>query len=343
MSRHITAVLLFTLLIFEAAADTNTTTKTFEEYIDVKHADFSKKVVEWSYNIDNGLSRWIYNAEDLSCDEQDQLLNEKLFEDTENPIDEFFKSEKFIDETEKRFLRIQLSTHLQSKESTDFNYKIRLQIPLNKTKKNIQLFIDSVERDYFGGDEDSEESTSVGLSYFTPEYHKIRSKYSIGTSGLNAYARARYSRSFKNGSWTIEPVQQFKYSIETDWHEETNLYFDKALKESSLFRTTLHRATRAHVDGMDYSLGFTYYHASKKDRGLRLSQSFWGNTKYRTELRPSSYSGISNYTTSVAWRQSIWRKWFAYEIQPAISFHRKYEYEPNYMLRFYVEFYFGNI
>ena len=52
---------------------------------------------------------------------------------------------------------------------------------------------------------------------------------------------------------------------------------------------------------------------------------------------------LGNYQTTVGWRQSIWRKWFIYELQPAISFHRQYDYEPNYMLRLNLNFYFGNI
>jgi hypothetical protein len=94
---------------------------------------------------------------------------------------------------------------------------------------------------------------------------------------------------------------------------------------------------------MDYGLGFTYYHTAKKNSGLSLSQSFWGNTKYRTVDKPESFSGISNYTTAVTWRKSIWRKWFVYEVQPAVSFHRQYDYEPNYTLQFNIELYFGNI
>ncbi|MCW8953602.1 MAG: hypothetical protein OQK48_01525 [Sulfurimonas sp.] len=345
MSLRMIAVLLCLFLISQAVADTNTTTQTFEEYIDEKQKKISEKVVDWSYNIDNGLSRWIYNADDEAyCEEQEKILNERFFEDSDISVDDFFKNEKFIEETEKRFVRVRFGADFQSKESTDFNYKIRVQIPLSKTKKNIKLFFDNVERDYFTGDASDEEKTpDVGLSYFSPDYYKLKSKYSIGTSGLNGYLRARYSRAYLSGKWKIEPTQQFKYSIDDGWQEETNVYFDRALEESSLFRTTLHRKTRAHVDGMDYSLGFSYFFIQSKKSGLSLSQSFWGNTKYRTLDKPESYSGISNYSTTVGWRQSIWRKWFAYEIQPGVSFHRQYDYEPNYILKFYVDFYFGNI
>ncbi|MCK4973755.1 MAG: hypothetical protein KAR81_00760, partial [Sulfurimonas sp.] len=131
----------------------------------------------------------------------------------------------------------------------------------------------------------------------------------------------------------------------------TNIYFDRALEKFSLFRTTLHRKTKASYSGMDYRVAFSYYYTPKKKTGLSLTQSFWGNTKYRYTIDGTTdpatlsepYGGISNYVTAFAWRQSIWRKWFAYELQPAISFHRQYDYEPNYMLRLNLEVYFGNI
>jgi len=342
---HIIIILFSIFLASEANAETNTTTKTFQEYIDEKQKNISKKVVEWSENIDKGLSRWIYNSdENTSCEIKNIELDDKFFEEDEKSIDEFFKNEKFIDETEKRFVRIRLGSFLQSKESTSLNYKIRVQIPLSKTKKNIQLFIDNVEKNYFSGNrDDTEQTPDLGVSYFSPKYHGIKSKYSIGTSGLNAYLRARYSKIFKTGKWKIEPTQQFKYSIEDDWQEETNLYLDRELKLFSLFRTTLHRKTRAHVDGMDYRVDFSYFLIPSKTTGFSLTQSFWGNTRYRTIEKPDSYSGISNYATTLSWRQSIWRKWFEYEVKPGVNFHRQYDYEPNYTLQLYLDFYFGNI
>ncbi|MCK4875902.1 MAG: hypothetical protein KAS26_08660, partial [Sulfurimonas sp.] len=284
MSLRVATLILYLLFVVDISADTNTAAQPSQNYIDKKQKDISKKVVEWSYNIDNGLSRWIYNAEDeIYCEEQEQILNEKLFENNENSIDEFFKNEKFIDETEKRFLRIRLGTNLQSKNSTSFNYKIRVHIPLTKTKKNIKLFIDNIKQDYSDDTiaDDTEKTPGIGVSYFSPEYHKIKSKYSLGTRGLNPYVRARYSRVFKAGNWKIEPTQQFKYSIKYDWSEETNIYFDRALEKFSLFRTTLHRKTKASYSGMDYRVAFSYYYTPKKKTGLSLTQSFWGNTKYR--------------------------------------------------------------
>lgn len=353
MPSHLITVLLYLFLASEVIADTNETTQTFQEYIDEKQKNISQKVIKVFRGVDEWIGNWFINSDNnITCEEKERRLDNALFEEKENSIDKFFKSDKYIDETEKTFLRIRLFSFLQSKDSTSFDYKIRARIPLSRTKKNFNLFIENIEDDYFGNDSDDTDKTpDIGVNYFSPEYNKIKSKYSIGTRGFNPYALARYSRAFKAGKWKIEPTQQFKYSIKYDLGEETNIYFDRELKESSLFRLTLHRKTQAHVDGFDYRVAFSYYYTPKKDTGLNLTQSFWGNSKYRYTLDDTtdpitlseSYSGISDYRTTISWRQSIWREWFAYEVQPGVSFHRQYDYEPNYMLRLNLDFYFGNI
>jgi hypothetical protein len=190
---------------------------------------------------------------------------------------------------------------------------------------------------------ENKKSAQVGVNYFAPDLDKIKSKYSIGLRGLSTYISARYSKEFEVFNWIIEPTQEFEYSTKYDFSEETNIYFDKEFDESSLFRTTLHRKTQAHIDGFDYALSFAYYLTLSKRKGFGISQRFWGNSKYSCNEEPQEFSGISNYTTQLSWRQTIFRKWITYEVQPIVSFHRQYDYEPNYMLRLYVDFYFGNI
>lgn len=341
MSSHLLSILV--LLSFSANADTNTSANSFEDYIDEKQKIFSKKVLDWSENIDKGLSRWLNKSDNNSkkCETEECIAKE-------NEIDTFFKNDKFINETQKTFLNIRLGTLLESKEPTSYYYKIKAQLPLSRTKKNIKLFIDTVKENYFDTEED--DTPGIGINYFAKEFHGIDSRYSIGIRGLSAYTRARYSRDFEITKWLIRPTQQFQYSTRYDLSEETNIYFDRALEDFSLFRFTLHRKTQSHVDGFNYAASFSYFYTPTKTKGLSLSQSFWGNSKYKYIIDDTTlpiilskpYAGISNYTTTLSWRQNIWRKWFVYEIQPAISFHRKYEYEPNYMLRFYIDFYFGD-
>ncbi len=96
---------------------------------------------------------------------------------------------------------------------------------------------------------------------------------------------------------------------------------------------------------MDYALSFQYYYSPQKNTGLGISQSFLGNTEYQyvTEQKMQTYGGINNYVTSLSWRENIWKDWFYYQISPGVSFHKQYDYNPNYILIFLVDIYFGSL
>ncbi|QOY54998.1 hypothetical protein HUE87_01770 [Candidatus Sulfurimonas marisnigri] len=345
MSSQLISTFLFLFFALNLSAETNSSSNFFETYIDDSQKTISKKVVKWSNGIDKTVSSLLNSSdENMACNE----------ETIQNSIDEFFQSEKFINETEKSYLHIRIGSHLQSKTSTTFNYRVSAQLPLSRTKKNYKLFIDDIEQNYFDdtASNTSDETTTpdIGINYFAKEFHKIESKYSIGFRGFSAFIRARYSKTFKAGRWVIEPTQQFKYSTRYFSEEETNIYFDRKLDDLSMFRASLYRKTMAHYNGMDYRVAFSYYLTPKTYRGVSLSQIFWGNTKYRYTIDSTTpatqsepFGGISDYVTTLNFRRSIWRKWIAYEVQPAISFHRENDYKVNYMLQLKLNFYFGSI
>lgn len=337
MSSFVLSIFIYLFAVLNLSADSNIKSQSFEEYIDEKQRRVSKNVIRAFDDIDKSLSRWVGNEEtEFSC-EQDREIR---------TIEEFFVNDRYFDATEKSFLRVRLGTSIQSKDSTDYNYKIRAQIPLSRTKKDFQLFVDDVRDNYIEGTPSANlenQHMEVGVNFFAPIYSDIRSKYSIGISGLSVAARARYSKDFEFGKWLIQPVQQFKYSTKSEFSEETSLYIDRVFDELSLFRTHLYRKTQSGINGFDYSATFSYYFTKSNKKGLSLSQQFWGNSRYVCDLKPKEYSGISDYASSISWRQNIFKTWIAYEIQPTISFHRKYDYEANYILNFYIDFYFGHI
>jgi hypothetical protein len=150
--------------------------------------------------------------------------------------------------------------------------------------------------------------------------------------------------------WLIDPIQTFKYSMDNKFEEETNIYFDRKIDSSSFFRILLHRKTQDEVEGMDYALSAQYFQVGRKNAGFGLAQSFYGNTKYAYSTDPGiphpklkKYGGIHDYVTSFSWRANIWRKWFYYEVRPSVSFHKQYDYKPNYSVRLFFDFYFGKI
>lgn len=327
---------IFVLLHVELLADI--LPQEYEQHIDDAHKTVSTKVVQVASSIDRLLSGSYEN---------------NLSDENSNFIDAFFQSAKFTDETDKSYVNVRFNQTLQSKAPTTDDLSVNAHISLKRTQKKFNLFMHSLEDGKIFKSSTSDPTTTnthtkqeVGLSYWKQLKHGVKSKYSLGTRGLNPFVRARYNKVFSQGLWTIEPAQQFEYSIKDNFKEQTNLYFDRRLDESSLFRTTLQRETMSGLSGMNYSLSFSYYNTSSSTKGFSLSQSFIGNTNYTyvddSNVTSSSYPGINNYVTSFNWRQSIWKKWIIYDINPAISFHKQYNYKANYILGVNLNLYFGN-
>jgi len=348
----IKSIVVLSLLLSLCNADNNVTTQQESNYIDETHTTLSKKVLEWSDTIDTTLNSWVGNDEINTTTVGSNVSNNTL-ENKVKVVDSFFQNNKYLNETEETFIRVRVDSNFQSKESNDLNLRVSAQIPFSKSKKSFKIFVDDITLDNAKNilKDNSEEdrlTPDIGVHYFAPETYGINSRYSLGLSGIDPFVSARYNVSTRTDEWLIDLVQFFKYSTDDEFEEDTDIYFDKQFKESSLFRIQLHRNTQTNVDGMNYGLAFQYYWTPKKDAGLKLSQSFWGNTKYQYivdgNVKPpqtENYSGINNYVTSVSWRENIWRKWFYYEVRPGVNFQKQYDYEPNYTLRLIFDFYFG--
>ncbi len=263
-------------------------------------------------------------------------------------VDQFFQNERYLDETDETYIRVRVENYFESKGSNDFGLNVRAQMPFSKTKKRFRIFIDDLTLDNANDIlKDTSETPDIGIHYYASR-HKILSRYSIGFSGINPFVKARFNMPIEMDKWLIDPIQTFRYSTDNKFEEETNIYLDRKVDNSSLFRLLLHRKTQDEIDGMDYALSVQYFRSSKNDTGFGLAQSFYGNTKYTytteedvPQPKLKKYGGIHNYVSSFSWRESIWRKWFYYEVRPSVSFHKQYDYEPNYSVRIFFDFYFG--
>lgn len=298
----------------------------YDDFIVDTHSSVSDKVKVTSKYIDKTLNNWLVFSDDNKTD---------LLEKEVNSVDSFYKNEKFIDETENSFVRLRIWRSYSSLENSRFNIGLRVHLALSKTRKNLKLFLEDINQDNFNNillKDASSESSAIGLSYFTLGYYGIDSKYSLGIRGFYPYIKIRYKKIFKIKDWLIEPSQTFKYSTKTDFTEETNLYFDTKIDDLDMFRVQLSRGTSSDKKGMDYSMSFQYFYSPKKNTGVSLTQSFLGNTE--------TINYVDTYNTELNWRQSIWKKWFFYEVRPGIDFKKSYDFKPNYKLMLLTDFYF---
>ena len=317
-----------------------------DSYIDDTHNVLSDTVSDLSTSIDNMFSNTFSDSNTTS--------NNKITKKADS-LDSFFQTKKFIEETDETFVLINFNSIFQSNGTHDFKYKIRAHVPLSRTKKNYNLFIEDITQDTVQNvlsNETLHDSSTpdIGINFFSPTTYGINSKYSIGTSGINPFVRARFNLNFKTKKWNIEPVQQFKYSTKHGFEEETNIYFDNLLSNSELLRYTVYRGTNENTEGMNYSFSASYVKTISQKTAVSISQVFFGNTKYQhitynpnMTTNSTTFKGISSYFTSVNFRQNIWKKWFYYSLSPGVGFNRANEYKANYSMLFSIDMYFGKL
>jgi len=345
MSNFHIIFLLFFLIVQNTFADANATTVQESSYIDNSHQFISEQVLDLSKVIDTTVHDWVLYFDNNTTDANGEEMS----------MDVFFKNEKYIDDTDKAFVRLGLNSNFQSKANEDYTYALKAHIPLSRSKTKLNLFVKSSFNDHddkeinniANNPNDDNAKTEIGVNLFSSKFYNITPKYSAGIRSFDPFARARYKMAFEFDEWDIELSQFFKYSVEDEFSEGTKLYFDTKYEDSGLFRILLHRETRDVNTGMDYGLGLHYYLASMKNTAIRFSQNFTGNTKYTyidDSVVPNikkKHADINNYTTSVSLRQNILKEWIYYEVTPAVNFHKQYDYDVNYSLNFLLEFYFG--
>jgi hypothetical protein len=278
----------------------------------------------------------------------------RLNDQSEN-VDTFFHNEKFVDETDETFVSIGLDYVINSNSYKKFDMSINARLPLSKSTKKYNLFINDLTKDNVDNalnmaSDKKESRAEIGVNYFTTFYRDIESKYSVGTNGLNPFAIARYTLSYNYNKWKIEPTQKFRYSLKDYFVENTNLYFDRPITDTNLFRVVLSRGSREKSSGMDFGFSIQDYLTYPNKIGVLLSQSFSGNTKYEYStndpllpLETKKDGGITSYTTAVNFRQNIWRKWFFYNISSNVNFNKANRYEAVYTVDFFMQFYFGHL
>lgn len=338
------------------AEDTNSTQENNatqqEHYIDTFHKRASEHVKRLSGFADETLvdmADYLENKEVNLTEDAYQGVSQ----DNKDAVDSFFLNDKYLDSTDKSYVSIRPEARFQSKDDDDFNLKVSAHLDLSKSQKRFKLFVNELNQDNADdlATEDEEKSTpEIGMNYFAPDFRRIKSKYSIGIRGIYPFVRARYSAEYHPGSWIIEPIQTFKYSVKDDFEEQTQVFFDTKLTKLSLLRFYLSRGTESRVSGMAYDGSMGIYYSPTKGTGLSITQYFNASTKYQHTENENAipviyedYNGIFNYGTEFTIRQNFWRDWLFYELRPGVNFHKRYDYEANYTIRMFLDIFVGNL
>ena len=325
--------------------ETNSSYSTLNEEINqtqnYEESNQSKKISL----VDNNISVFDSNI----SKEKDKSLEETL-RNKEKEIEEFFLTRKLLEERDRSYIRLSFLQSINSLEDESFKAKVSARVSLTRSRKRIKLFIENLDDDNAKnlGKTNDKDSPSFGLERESRNIFGIKPRYSIGFKGIDPFVRARYSLEKAANSWRFRPVQTFTYSLEEEFSELTELYFDKPTSESTLFRFLVDRGTKSYIKGMQYDAFIQWFYKPREHAGLSFNFGANGNTKYINTINElplvvEEENRMFNYLFLLRWRENFWKKWLFYEISPGINYHETHEYRPNYNIFIGIDMFFGHV
>ncbi len=325
-------------------------------YLDRFHANLTHTVHVFSANADRELASWVDDTTDTNAAVKDTKQSEKVpSEAMSDYFNKLFRDDTYLYSSEASYLILRLGLETNKEEGAKFLNQIKFAISLPFTEKTLQLFVGDPKRDQnkelVDAQGNIDTTTTVGARYFVPEFVKdLKTDISAGMRGItNPFTQARFEYPVDLDRWLIRPVQYFEYSAKREFYEETDLYFDRHISQTEMIRLLMQRSTETKTVGMQYNGSVGYYNTFAYNTGLRLFVSLAGTTqidvsRYEdTRYDISPHAGVTRYSLGGGWKSAFFRKWLFYELEPRVDFDMVYDWHPNYVIRYWLEIYFGDI
>ena len=274
---------------------------------------------------------------------------EEILKTKEREIEEFFLTRKLLEERDRSYIRVSFLQSINSLEPEVFDAKVSARVSLTRSRKRLKLFIENLDEDNAKnlGQGSEKDAPSFGLEKQSSRFFGIKPRYSIGFKGIDPFVRARFSWEGSTSSWRFKPVQTFNYSIEEEFSELTEFYFDRPTGDNTLFRFLVDRGTQSHIKGMRYDAFIQWFYKPRDHAGLSFNLGANGATKYINTITEQPFvieeeNRVYNYLFLLRWRESFWKKWLFYEVSPGVNYHERHEYRPNYNIFIGIDMFFGH-
>lgn len=222
--------------------------------------------------------------------------------------------------------------------------RIRASADLPKAKARLRLVIEDEGEEALSEEQrtrpralrDLRDNATVALRWTPLETAGIRSDVDVGVrSGPDIYARLRLSKLWGLTDDAVMKVGQiFRYGTESHGVSTSQLLMEQAVGSRSVLRLSnvFQFEENAHPNGFIWTHGLSMSHVIEHDTSLSYGISIEGHT--RPDYRKESYGPW------LIWRQSVWRDWLYYEIEPRLTRYRGVDWDavPSLIVRLEAQF-----
>ena len=326
------------------------------EYVDSFHAGVTQTVHVFSANADRQLAIWTGDKNLPKPVDRTPPREGNASEGMSDYFSWLFHDDTYLYSTEASYMILRVGFETNKEAGPKFLNDIKLAISLPHTQNHLQLYIGDPladqDKNVVDNQGNVDSTTTVGARYYIPELiHKLKTDVSAGFRGIaNPFTQVRFGYPVNFYDWRIRPVQYVDYSVKRRFYEETDLYFDRRISRREMVRLQLQRSTQTQKAGMAYNASLSYFNTLRFGTGFRTFVSMSGETvldegryadPHYDDVDP--HVGIYLYSIGARWKESFLRDWLFYEIDSRIDYDMLYNWRPNYVNQFWIEFYFGDV
>lgn len=255
----------------------------------------------------------------------------------------------FLDKTNHSYVRLRGGFAYSFRADNEYIYSITARLKIPRTQEKLDLIIgddtkNSSDLSLEGTEAERDSSIALGINNVLGLLKPVDTKIRLGFSGItNPYAKAAFTYEALVDRWLIIPHQTFRYSVEDEFEEWTNLNVQRRVVNETMFSILFQRSTISSVDGMNYfvqpSLNLTF----GKYGNFTPYLGMYGRTKEQPAM-PDGHvpkRGVYRYAVGLNWSKQASRRYIVYRLQPILSYDDQYQFRPNYFVKALLEFYFG--
>ncbi len=276
--------------------------------------------------------RWYDKAHDLlSSSAQDSALW----------FDDFFGPSEEADQASSHF-RLRLQQRVFEREPNEFKARVSASYYLPNTEKRLKLLVESDPDSELTEvrDESSEEADSgfrAALRWTPLDYRAWDLSFDLGItldSGLDPFARtrARYYHSLDDRT-VVKLSQELKVEAQDGWSETSRVTVER-IHSASGYRLHGRAKYGEETEGLEWST--TLVRAERLNAVSALATFLTISGRTRDEEEQSEI-----YRLGANYRRNFLRSWLYYEVEPQLTWPRKYDYATNLELRLTLEVQFG--
>jgi len=248
-------------------------------------------------------------------------------------MDSFFYDERYAQEENKTRIKLRTSSFWKSGENGQIKFRADIRLLLPGFEDRLALA--------FAGDDQDEgigldapdkvdlssikstgrEDNSISLRYFIETIERRNISVTLGLRYRNSmmvmFPELRWRETLSLDHWELSFVQKERWYTDIGWEVRTRFDFDRLLKRTYLFRTTLEGTWSEEEEpekGYAYGLHFSFY------QPLGAYYAITYEFKNIFQVKPTNR--LEESVLAVRYRQRVWRDWLFFEVAPQLSFPR---------------------